>query len=182
MRKILFLIALFSIVVPTFAQVKVVDYTKMMVFLPQIKLSGFERQEPIGSTDVMEGMTNSYVYVDYVAVSNSKDSVDSDPVRLRIDIADVTRQPYAELQFDPILKLVEYTDINGYEKKYKVKNVYPGRIRVQTVDAGCCQIEFAVDLRFKVGVAGTNTQDIELLKKLIESMDLVGLSKLEPDK
>jgi len=181
-RKCFLIVALCSFLIPTFAQVKVVDYTKMMLFLPQIKLPGFELLEPIGSTDVMEGMTNSYVYVDYVAISNTKDSVDYNPVRLRIHIEDVTRQPYAELQFDQITYLVDHADINGYEKKYKVKNLYPGRIRVEAVETGCCKIEFAVDNRFRVTLDGTNTQDIELLKKLIESMDFDGLSKLQPDK
>jgi hypothetical protein len=172
----------FSLFIPAFAQVKVVEYVKMLPFLPKMDIPGFDRHKPTGSTETMMATANSSASVDYQSQPKTTDSARTLIVILRVQIQDVTGIPYAELQFERFKSNFERKDEYGYEKSYLIKNTYPGYMKVVTGENSSCKIECAVANRFLVALNSDYSSDIEVLKKIIESMDLDGLSKLEPEK
>jgi hypothetical protein len=90
--------------------------------------------------------------------------------------------PYVLTQFSVLQQNYESESETGYEKAVKVKDLFPGRLSVTNTDNKSCKEEFAVANRFFVQIEIEGTDDIALLNKVVNAMDLDGLSKVQDDK
>lgn len=181
-RKLAFFVFLFTLVSGSFAQTKLVHFRKLQQFLPQGELQGFTRAKPTGTTQTIMGMSMSNAGVDYNSIPPETPNDSTVSVSIRVNIQDASFMPYVLTQFAVLQQDYESENENGYEKAFKVKDIYPGRLSVRTNDYKSCKAEFALANRFFVTLEIQGSSDLALLNKVVGLMDLEGLSKAEGDK
>lgn len=178
---------------PVTAQQKVVHFKKLQEFLPKITLSGFERKKPSGSTQTAMGMTTSEAKVRYVKTTPKKDGekMEEDIVpedvygtdleeSIEVTISDMTGVPFAAMAFALQQGDYEQETEEGYEKSVIFKKKYKGKETASTGEYKSCSLEFPIANRFLVKLQATNTDQVQLLHKLVEGMDVEKLEKTAP--
>ena len=172
MRKALFLLlALVVGSVPTIAQQKVVDSSKLQQLLPSKDLQGFKRRPPTGSIDTTPLGRLSSAEVNYQTPGEV-------PRIIQVRIADFAEHIYAAgLLLGLTREEGRQETQEGYSKSIVVKGKYRGK---ETGNRGMSgsQVQFVVANRFVVTVQATRVPDIGALYSLIDAIDLAALEKL----
>ncbi len=155
-------------------QQKAVSFKKLQEFLPKIDLADFTRGKPTGETNSMMGMSTSEAMVTY----EGKGDGDESPT-IEVKISDMAGVPFAQLGMSIITgQEFENETESGYEKTVKIKG-FPGIEKVEkTEDFKEASLQLLVGNRFMVEFGGRGTNDIALIRKLADSMNLGELAKL----
>ena len=155
-------------------QQKAVSFKKLQEFLPKIDLSGFTRGKPTGESSTVMGMSTSEATVTY----EGKGDEDELPT-IEVKISDMAGVPFAQLGMSMITgQEFENETENGYEKSVKIQGC-PGLERVETNEESKeAHLQLLVGNRFMVEFEGRGTNDIALIRKLVDSMNLGDLAKL----
>jgi len=151
---------------------KVVNFKKLQEFLPKIDLPGFTKGRPGGSTSAAMGMSTSEATLTYI-----KGSGDSPPT-IEIKIADTAGVPFAQMGLQ-MMGTMEYENQteNGYEKSIKIQG-FAGTEKVNnSEDEKSAEIMLVVGGRFTVELRAQFTSEVDLLRKLLDSMNLGELAK-----
>ncbi len=183
----LFLVASVFFIGPLSAQSKAVHFKKLQDFLPNTKLEGFERKKPTGQTQTSMGMTTSEAKVRYEPEQKEEpghdapQSEESPPyVTFEVSISDVSGIPYGMMAAMAYQQEFENETEDGYEKSVTVKGSYKGKEEIRTGGSKQCDLEFIVGSRFIVKLEASGTDDVKLLYKLADGMDLAKLQKTTP--
>lgn len=174
----MFLLTFLFCTPPLYAQTKAVHFKKLQEFLPSIELTGMERKKPTGQTQTAMGMTTSEAKIRYVTLQKEEETEGpGEPVvTIEISISDLAGIPYGQMATMAYQQEFENETEDGYEKSITVGKTYKGKESVRTGDYKHCALEFAVG-RFLVKMEADNTDNIALLRRLAESMNLAGLEK-----
>lgn len=174
------------------AQQKVVHFKKLQEFLPTISLPGWERGKPRGSTQSAMGMSTSEASISYTGKRKEKQEVEDEAgkkkmeevevsTEITVKISDISLVPFAAIAFAFQQEFENETE-DGYEKSVTIKKTFKGVEKVQKGDDKSCELNFPVANRFMVEIRGSNIDDVQLLHKLAESMDLAKLEKTTAEK
>lgn len=167
-------------------QNKAVHFKKLQEFLPTAKLEGLERGKPTGQTQTAMGITTSEAKVRYVPEQKDENyeqaRSEEDPPYVSIDvsISDIGGVPYAMMAAMAYQQEFESETEDGYERSITLKGTYKGKESVRTGDSKDCELEFFVGNRFMVKLQASGTDDVKILQKLVDSMDLAKLEKTTP--
>ena len=155
-------------------QQKAVSFKKLQEFLPKIDLSGYTRGKPAGETSSMMGMSTSEATVVYEGKGGG-----DEPPTIEVKISDMAGVPFAQLGMSMITGQEFETETEGgYEKSVKIQG-FPGLERVETNEESKeAHLQLLVGNRFMVEFDGRGTNDIALIRKLVDSMNLGDLAKL----
>lgn len=183
MKRILFTICFVTLSASVLGQGKAVHFKKLQEFLPSADLAGFERKKPSGQTQTNMGMTTSEAKVRYVTKqaepANEMDAAVPEQ-SIEVSISDLSGIPYGQMALMAYQGESENETEDGYEKSVTVKKIYKGKESARTGDYKQCSLEFGVGNRFLVKFEANNTDDVKILHKLVESMNLAGLEKATP--
>jgi len=188
--SILTLLFLATLVAP--AQQKVVHFKTLQEFLPTMTLPGWERSKPRGSTQSALGLSTSEASVSYSGKRKEKQEVEDEAGKKRteevevgteitVKITDISLVPFAAMAFAFQQDFENETE-DGYEKSVTIKKSFKGVEKAQKGDSKSCELNIQVANRFLVEIRGTGFDDVQLLHKLAESMDLAKLEKTTPEK
>lgn len=183
MKQILITLCVITLSASAPGQGKPVHFKKLQEFLPTADLSGFERKKPSGQTQTNMGMTSSEAKVRYVTkqAEPANEMETPEPERsVEISISDLSGIPYGQMAMMAYQGEFENETEDGYEKSVTVKKQYKGKESARTGDYKQCSLEFGVGNRFLVKIEADNTDDITILHKLVDSMNLAGLEKATP--
>lgn len=183
MKQILFTVCIIAFSASAPGQGKAVHFKKLQEFLPTADLSGFERKKPLGQTQTNMGMTTSEAKVRYVTkpAEPANEMETTEPERsIEISISDLSGIPYGQMAMMEYQGEFENETEDGYEKSVTVKKLYKGKESARTGDYKNCSLEFGVGNRFLVKVEANNTDDVKILHRLVDSMNLAGLEKATP--
>ncbi len=180
-KKSFVLLVLFAILIPSFAQVKVIGFRKLQQFLPT-EVKGFDRQKPTGSTQTVMNMTMSEAEVKFISKPHESETDTTPTVEISVAIHDVTLMPYMVIPYTMMQQNYEAETETGYEKTFMVKGTYIGKLAGTTSDSKNCKLDFGVNNRFLINIEADGTDDAALVTGIAEKLDLEGLAKAEPDK
>lgn len=188
--SILTLLVMVALIAP--AQQKVVHFKKLQEFLPTISLPGWERGKPRGSTQSAMGISTSEASIAYTGTRKEKQEVEDEDgkkkmeevevgTEISVKISDISLIPFAAMAF-AFQQEFENEMEDGYEKSVTIKKTFKGVEKVQKGDGKSCELNFPIANRFMVEIRGSNIDDVQLLHKLAESMDLAKLEKTTAEK
>ncbi len=183
MKQILFTICIIALSASAPGQGKAVHFKKLQEFLPTAEFAGFERKKPSGQTQTNMGMTTSEAKVRYVtkqAESVNEMETTEPEISIDISISDLSGIPYGQMALMAYEGEFENETEDGYEKSVSVKKLYKGKESARTGDNKNCSLEFGIGNRFLVKVEADNTDDVKILLKIVDSMNLAGLEKATP--
>lgn len=171
------------------AQPKTVHFKKLQEFLPA-SIAGFERQKPTGRTQTIMGMSTSEASVSFTGTR--KDTVTLSPeegsgkqvqdidVTFDITITDISLAPFLAAAYMMQTGDYENETEEGYEKSIMYKN-YRGKESVTTTDySKQCEVELLVGMKFMVKVRGSNMNELQVLRAILDGMKLEELEKTQP--
>jgi hypothetical protein len=180
-KKCFLLVVLFSMFLPSFAQVKVLGFKKLQQFLPA-EVKGFDRQKPTGSTQTVMNLTMSEAEVRFISKPHESESDTTPTVEITVAIHDALLMPYMVIPLTMMQQNYEAETETGYEKTYKVKDTYMGKLAGMTSDSKDCKLDFGVNNRFLINIEAQGTDDASLVIGIAEKLDIDGLMKAEPEK
>lgn len=176
LRKIVLLI---FVSVSLFAQTKAVHFKKLQEFLPKTELENFTRQKPTGTTQTAMGFTSSYAEVNYV--ENIPENAENfQQIEINFKLTDATLFPAMLMGF-MMISDYETEDENGIEKSALVKEKYKGIMKIENGEYKRLNLSFAVVNRFLIEIEAQNTDSMELVQKLIDSIDFAKLEVLQAE-
>jgi hypothetical protein len=171
--SILFLLVLVVLAAP--AQQNVVHFKKLQEFLPTISLPAWERGKPRGSTQSALGISTSEASIVYTGTRKTEQE-EAVNTEISVTISDISLIPYAAMAFAFQHEFENETE-DGYEKSTTIKKTFKAIEKVQKADYKSCGLSFPVANRFLVEIRGSGMDDVSLLHKIAESMDLAKLEK-----
>ena len=180
-KKCFLFVVFFSLLVPSFAQVKVIGFKKLQKFLPA-EVTGFDRQKPTGSTQTIMNMTMSDAEVRFLSKPHESEADTTPTIEIKVAIHDAIQMPYMIIPLTMIQQNYEVETETGYEKAFMVKSLYAGKLAAQTGESKSCKLDFGVMNRFLVNIEAEGTDDTALIIGIAEKIDFDGLLKAEPDK
>ena len=158
---------------------KMVDWKLLKEALPTIAVVGeFNRQEVSGDT-VSEGVSvssqASVIYIKPVVVKDAggDGQGENKSVSIDVDIED------SIASLDMAKEMAQPS--GPTEKAIKIKGKYDGKQSAEKNESGyvTCEKVFLINQRFLVTLRGSNTNDLALLDKIIDSMNLAKLENLK---
>ncbi len=180
-KKSLFLVVLFALLIPSFAQVKVIGFKKLQQFLPT-EVKGFDRQKPTGSTQTVMNLTMSEAEVKFISKPHESEADTTPTIEISIAIHDALLMPYMVIPLTMMQQNYEAETETGYEKTYMVKGTYVGKLAGMTSDSKNCKLDFGVNNRFLISIEAQGTDDAALVIGIAEKLNIEGLTKAEAEK
>lgn len=180
-KKCYLLLVFAAMLIPSYAQVKVLGFKKLQQFLPA-EVKGFDRQKPTGSTQTIMNMTMSEAEVKFLSKPHESESDTTPTVEISIAIHDALLMPYMVMPYTMMQQNYEAETETGYEKTYMVKGTYTGKLAGMSSDSKECKLDFGVNNRFLIDIEAQGTDDAALIIGIAEKLDIEGLMKAEPEK
>ncbi|MEW6515409.1 MAG: hypothetical protein AB1439_00705 [candidate division FCPU426 bacterium] len=154
---------------------KAVNYKTLQAILPTLELAGFKRLPVEGSTDTAFGMSMSFASVTYE--KGGDENLQTIEVRIEDNAATMN---YGGVDMSEMastmMQGMEAESDAGYYKNVTIQG-FQGSERVERGESPTAEIVILVAKRFTVKLTANGMDDVALLQRLVNKMDLAKLAK-----